>query len=311
MPRIHLIAPSGYCLAQDAARRGVARLTEAGHAVTNQAVISRRFQRFAGDDTTRLNDINHLTNLTDADIVMPVRGGYGVTRLLENIDYSAIAARLRSDPLVICGHSDFSAVQLQLLATENVITFCGPMLAGNFGAPEMNAFTWDHFWQAITSPKFTLNWQSVSPVCHTQGTIWGGNLAMLCSLLGTPWMPKIDDGILVVEDVNEHPYRIERMLLQLHQAGVLNRQNALILGSFSASKPDDYDNGYDLDAMVEALRQRLAIPVITGLDFGHEQRTVTLPQGASGTLSCEGHQVSLTVSGHPTVNIDGNNHLHR
>lgn len=308
MSRIHLIAPSGYCIAQEAAQRGVARLTEAGHDVCNQAVIFRRFQRFAGDDAARLEDINQLATLTGVDIVMPVRGGYGVSRLLENIDYSAIAARLRDDPLVICGHSDFSAVQLQLLATENVITFCGPMLAGNFGAPEMNAFTWDHFWQAITTPEFTLHWPSASADCHARGTIWGGNLAMLCSLLGTPWMPAIDGGILVVEDINEHPYRIERMLLQLHQAGILDRQNAVILGSFSASKPNDYDNGYDLDAMIDALRQRIAIPLISGLDFGHEQRTVTLPLGASGTLKCKNGQASLTVNGHPTLNNCGNNH---
>ncbi|WP_312773884.1 muramoyltetrapeptide carboxypeptidase [Atlantibacter hermannii] len=308
MSRIHLIAPSGYCVAQDAARRGVARLTEAGHTVGNHAVISRRFQRFAGDDATRLNDINQLATLGDADIVLAVRGGYGVTRLLENIDYSAIAARLRKDPLIICGHSDFSAVQLQLLATEQAITFCGPMLAGNFGAPEMNAFTWTHFWQAVTSPEFTLRWETASADCRAQGTLWGGNLAMICSLLGTPWMPDIEGGILVVEDINEHPYRIERMLLQLHQAGVLNRQHALILGSFSASKPNEYDDGYDLAAMTDALRQRIAIPIINGLDFGHEQRTVTLPLGASGVLHCRNGQASLTVMGHPTVNNSGNNH---
>jgi len=272
MSRIHLIAPSGYCFAQDAAQRGVQRLTEAGHQVSNQAVISRRFQRFAGDDAARLDDINQLATLENADIVMPVRGGYGVTRLLENIDYSAIATRLRNHPLVICGHSDFTAVQLQLLTTENVITFSGPMLAGNFGAPEMNEFTWDHFWQA--------------------------------------WMPDIDGGILVIEDINEHPYRIERMVLQLHQAGVLRRQKALILGSFSASKPNDYDNGYDLFAMIAALRQRLAIPVISGLDFGHEQRTVTLPLGASGHLLCHDGRASLTLKGHPTVNHCGKIYSH-
>ncbi|WP_313110489.1 muramoyltetrapeptide carboxypeptidase [Atlantibacter sp.] len=310
MSRIHLIAPSGYCFAQDAAQRGVQRLTEAGHQVSNQAVISRRFQRFAGDDAARLDDINQLATLENADIVMPVRGGYGVTRLLENIDYSAIATRLRNHPLVICGHSDFTAVQLQLLATENAITFSGPMLAGNFGAPEMNVFTWDHFWQAITSPEFTLCWSSASPACQAQGTVWGGNLAMLCSLLGTPWMPDIDGGILVIEDINEHPYRIERMVLQLHQAGVLRRQKALILGSFSASKPNDYDNGYDLNAMIAALRQRLAIPVISGLDFGHEQRTVTLPLGASGHLLCHDGRASLTLKGHPTVNHCGKIYSH-
>ncbi len=105
----------------------------------------------------------------------------------------------------------------------------------------------------------------------------GRNLAMLISLIGTPWMPKIENGILVLEDINEHPFRVERMLLQLYHAGILPRQKAIILGSFSGSTPNDYDAGYNLESVYAFLRSRLSIPLITGLDFGHEQRTVTLP----------------------------------
>jgi muramoyltetrapeptide carboxypeptidase len=89
----------------------------------------------------------------------------------------------------------------------------------------------------------------------------------------------IEDGILVLEDINEHPFRVERMLLQLYHAGILARQSAIVLGSFSGSAPNDYDAGYSLETMVEFIRSRLDIPVITGLDFGHEQQTVTLALG--------------------------------
>lgn len=302
MSLFHLIAPSGYCINQQAALRGLTRLRETGHQVNNASVIHRREQRFAGTEAERLADVNSLASLTTADtIVMPVRGGYGASRLLENIDWQALAARQQHNPLLICGHSDFTAIQSGLLAQGNVITFSGPMLAANFGAEEMNAFTEYHFWLALRNAQYTVEWQGQGPACQTEGTLWGGNLAMLISLIGTPWMPKIENGILVLEDINEHPFRVERMLLQLLDAGILNRQNAIVLGSFSGSTPNEYDAGYDLDAVYAFLRSRLSVPLITGLDFGHEQRTVTLPLGAHAVLKNTKETTQLTISGHPVL----------
>lgn len=302
MSRFHLIAPSGYCINQQAASLGIQRLEQAGHQVENTAVVGRRYQRFAGTEAERLADITELVNLTmPGTIVMPVRGGYGASRLLAHIDWQALAARQQQDPLLICGHSDFTAIQCGLLALGKVITFSGPMLAGNFGAPELDRFTEDHFWRALRNAVYSVAWRSEGPACHTEGTLWGGNLAMLISLIGTPWMPKIENGILVLEDINEHPFRVERMLLQLFDAGILNRQNAIVLGSFSGSAPNEYDAGYDLNAVYAFLRERLAIPLITGLDFGHEQRTVTLPLGAHAVLRNDGNGAQLTLSGHPVL----------
>ncbi|EBX1133662.1 muramoyltetrapeptide carboxypeptidase [Salmonella enterica subsp. enterica serovar Uganda] len=304
MSLFHLIAPSGYCINQQAALRGVQRLTDAGHQVENDEVIRRRFQRFAGTDAERLADVNSLASLTSPDtIVMPVRGGYGASRLLDRIDWQALASRQQRDPLLICGHSDFTAIQAGLLAQANVITFSGPMLAANFGAETLNTFTEQHFWLALHKAQFTVEWQGDGPQCDVQGTLWGGNLAMLISLIGTPWMPTIDKGILVLEDVNEHPFRVERMLLQLEYAGILNRQSAIVLGSFSGAAPNEYDAGYSLESVYAFLRSRLSVPLITGLDFGHEQRTVTLPIGANATLKNTRQGTQLTLSGHPTLQL--------
>lgn len=304
MSLFHLIAPSGYCINQQAALRGVQRLTDAGHQVENDEVIRRRFQRFAGTDAERLADVNSLASLTSPDtIVMPVRGGYGASRLLDRIDWQALASRQQRDPLLICGHSDFTAIQAGLLAQANVITFSGPMLAANFGAETLNTFTEQHFWLALRKAQFTVAWQGDGPQCDVQGTLWGGNLAMLISLIGTPWMPTIDKGILVLEDVNEHPFRVERMLLQLEYAGILNRQSAIVLGSFSGAAPNEYDAGYSLESVYAFLRSRLSVPLITGLDFGHEQRTVTLPIGANATLKNTRQGTQLTLSGHPTLQL--------
>ncbi|ELL5859718.1 muramoyltetrapeptide carboxypeptidase [Salmonella enterica] len=304
MSLFHLIAPSGYCINQQAALRGVQRLTDAGHQVENDEVIRRRYQRFAGTDAERLADVNSLASLTSPDtIVMPVRGGYGASRLLDRIDWQALASRQQRDPLLICGHSDFTAIQAGLLAQANVITFSGPMLAANFGAETLNTFTEQHFWLALRKAQFTVEWQGDGPQCDVQGTLWGGNLAMLISLIGTPWMPTIDKGILVLEDVNEHPFRVERMLLQLEYAGILNRQSAIVLGSFSGAAPNEYDAGYSLESVYAFLRSRLSVPLITGLDFGHEQRTVTLPIGANATLKNTRQGTQLTLSGHPMLQL--------
>lgn len=302
MSQIHLIAPSGYCINQDAAQRGVQRLEDLGHAVSRQAVIPRRLERFAGTEAQRLNDINSLVNLQGEDhIVLAVRGGYGASRLLESIDWAGLAKRQQQQPLLICGHSDFTVIQLGLLALHNVITFSGPMLAGNFGAPELDAFTQEHFWRALRNPVLNIEWQGQGPDWSCEGQLWGGNLAMLTSLIGTPWLPEIENGILVLEDINEHPFRVERMLLQLYHAGILARQSAIVLGSFSGALPNDYDAGYTLETMIDFIRSRLDIPVITGLAFGHEQQTVTLPLGAQASLSHDRSGTRLTIQGHPVL----------
>ena len=285
MSLFHLIAPSGYCIKQHAALRGIQRLTDAGHQVNNVEVIARRCERFAGTETERLEDLNSLARLTTPNtIVLSVRGGYGASRLLADIDWQALVARQQHDPLLICGHSDFTAIQCGLLAQGNVITFSGPMLVANFGADELNAFTEHHFWLALRNKTFTIEWQGEGPTCQTEGTLWGGNLAMLISLIGTPWMPKIENGILVLEDINEHPFRVERMLLQLYHAGILPRQKAIILGSFSGSTPNDYDAGYNLAVSYTHLSPAPAkLPEITRWQTSTKRWQMPVKKGSKNT----------------------------
>ncbi len=173
MSQFYLVAPSGYCINQQAAARGVERLQQAGHEVAHQQVIPRRQQRFAGTEHERLADINQLAQLPGRNrIVLAVRGSYGASRLLPHIDWQGLVARQQRDPLLICGHSDFTAIQSGLLAMGNVITFSGPMLAGNFGAETLDPFTEHHFWQALRQPEFTLEWPGEGPNCRVEGTLW-------------------------------------------------------------------------------------------------------------------------------------------
>jgi muramoyltetrapeptide carboxypeptidase len=300
--KIELIAPSGYPLDPAAIERALHRLHEAGHRVDGVHATQRRFQRFAGTDGERAAELNRLADASRPlpDIVLAVRGGYGAVRLLHGLDYEGLQKRLTNQPVALVGHSDFTAIQLALLARAGLTTFGGPMLASDFGAQEVSRFTMDHFWHALTNPAFTLKVSApqAQPTSAT-GTLWGGNLAMLASLVGTPFMPPVEGGILFVEDVNEQPFRIERMIYQLHLAGILERQQALVLGCFSGCKQFDSDNGYDLSAMIEQVRSVIGIPVITGLQFGHVPDLVTLPVGARAKLEADRDGFELSVDGYP------------
>ncbi|CAD6557242.1 muramoyltetrapeptide carboxypeptidase [Paraburkholderia sabiae] len=301
---IELIAPSGYPHDPNAIHLALKRLRAQGHHVENVTATQRRFQRFAGTDAERAAEVNRLVDPSRElpDIVLAVRGGYGAVRILHGLDYRGLQRRLRDQPIAFCGHSDFTALQLALLSQAGVTTFGGPMLAVDFGAENVSDFTMKNFWHALTSESFTVS--STTPQAQTvdvTGTLWGGNLAVLASLVGSPYMPPVEGGILFVEDVNEQPFRIERLIYQLHLAGILERQQALVLGDFSGGKPFDYDNGYDLRAMVEQVRSVIGIPIVTGLQFGHIPDMVTLPVGAEAHLVAGAHGFKLAVSGHPVL----------
>jgi muramoyltetrapeptide carboxypeptidase len=301
---IELIAPSGYPHDPNAVHLALKRLRAQGHHVGNVSATQRRFQRFAGTDGERAAELNRLADPSRElpDIVLAVRGGYGAVRILHGLDYRGLQRRLRDQPIAFCGHSDFTALQLALLSQAGVTTFGGPMLAGDFGAETVSEFTMKNFWHALTSETFTISGTTPQPrTVDVTGTLWGGNLAVLASLVGSPYMPPVEGGILFVEDVNEQPFRIERLICQLHLAGILERQQALVLGDFSGGKPFDYDNGYDLRAMIEQVRSVIGIPIVTGLQFGHIPDMVTLPVGADAHLVAGAHGFKLTVSGHPVL----------
>ena len=181
--------------------------------------------------------------------------------------------------------SDFTAIQLALLAQTGLITFSGPMLAGNFGAEALSELPSALLAGANISysQSGVAQRQSGSRLAgHAVGRQSGDDLL----LIGTPWLPQIEDGILVIEDVNEHPFRIERMLIQLQQSGILARQRAIVTGSFTSTALSDYDNGFDF-ATVWQRRDEYQIAVISDLPFGHDADTVTLPLGASATLEID------------------------
>ena len=229
---VYLISPSG-ALAPDApVERALENLRRAGFAPKLDRAALKRRQRFAGSDDDRVAAIERAA-AQDAGIVMVTRGGYGLTRILARLDFKALArARKRW-----VGLSDFTAFQLAMLARAKAVTWSGPSLIADFGAErfeDLDEVTLGTFQEAMSGALEIVGFRCGGPSgVEARGTLWGGNLAIVCGLLGTPWFPKVDGGILFVEDINEHPYRVERMLTQLLHAGVLDRQKAVLLGHFN------------------------------------------------------------------------------
>jgi muramoyltetrapeptide carboxypeptidase len=290
-----IFAPAGFATDPDAIDRAIARLTALGHRVVVDPTARGREQRFSAGDDERLAAIGRMAAAPDVDVAVSVRGGYGWTRLLDRLDFVALA-RSRKRWM---GHSDFTAFALAGLAQAGLVTYAGPMAAYDFGAETPSEFTLSQCFGVLTNPTWHIECALEGPArIGVEGTLWGGNLSMVAHLAGTRFLPDIAGGILFLEDVAEHPYRIERMLYQLHHAGILERQRAVLLGRFTEYALNGNDGGYDLDTAVAHLRARARVPIYTGLPFGHVPDKLTLPIGGHCRLETQDGAARLILSGY-------------
>jgi muramoyltetrapeptide carboxypeptidase len=278
--RAGIVAPSGYVADTAVLDRAAARFAERGWQVQAGESCFAREERFAGPDALRAAELQGFASDRRLDLVLAARGGYGLTRILPHLDFMAIRAAARP----VCGYSDFTAFNLAFLARAGGISLHGPS-AMDFGAETPDVWTLEQFFLTLGSGELDLGFAADGPAVRARGVLWGGNLALVCALVGTPYLPRVRGGILFLEDVNEPAYRIERLLLQLEQAGILGRQRAILLGQFDPIPATPNDNGFDLGRVVAGLRARLAVPVLTGLPFGHVPRKASLPIGARVTLT--------------------------
>jgi len=295
-PAIGLVAPSGCLPHKRIADRTARYFAKRGWRVQAGESVFAREQRFAGSDELRAGDLQRFATDRSLDVVLAVRGGYGLSRILDRFDYPAIARAAR----ILVGYSDFTAFNLALLARTGAVSFQGPA-ASDFAARPHDAFTIEQFFATIENRHHALSFSTPHPDVALKGKLWGGNLAMVCALMGTPYFPAVGGGILFLEDVNEPAYRIERMLLQLHHAGVLARQRAVLLGAFDPIPPLPNDRGYGLDAALARVRAAASIPIVAGLPIGHVARKATLPVGASAQLVIRSGAAELSFKGHPTL----------
>jgi len=307
---IYVYSPSGAVRDKASFRRGIRCLEKLGHTVQVDPDALRSHQRFAGDDATRLAAIQRACT-SGADVALISRGGYGISRLLADLDYGALAAATARGTRFI-GMSDFTLLQCALLAQTGTGSWSGPVVDEDFGAESnVDDIMLACFDDWLCGQGEGVGWrlpkwraeqtlgrgpEVYASLAEKESTLWGGNLAALATLVGTPYLPEVVQGVLFLEDTHEHPYRIERLLSQLLWSGILQKQAAVVLGQFSHYKPVPHDRGFKLDTVVAWLRARLqpfGVPVLTGLPFGHVPTKVVLPFGMPVRLCLDGGEAFL------------------
>ena len=320
MTSLTLYTPAGVLAQAQPLKRAAKRLSKLGFEVQIDADALAKYQRFGGDDDTRLAALHRVASAAPG-IALATRGGYGMTRLLDRIDWALLAKSIAQGTRWV-GMSDLTSLQMGLLAhakSPHNISWSGPLACEDFGRSEADGgvddVTQDCFTEAMSGLLEAVGFRTTAGFdgLTAKGVLWGGNLCVLNSLLGTPHFPRIKGGVLFLEDVNEHPYRVERNLLQLAQAGVLDAQKVIVLGDFSGWRKSPLDRGYSLKSAIEAVRAVTKTPILTGLPFGHVQTKVCLPVGAKVELFVQGRDVLIGWQGHGLLGHDhhhGDGHAH-
>lgn len=299
---VAVVAPSGP-VDQVAVGRAFEAIRQRGFRIKTYGDLQRRRGYLAGDDRVRAEELNQAFRDSEVAAVLPVRGGYGMARILDLIDYSALEAR----PKVICGFSDVTALHLAVHRFAGVATFHGPNLQDGIGRPGGLAAEIDsQYWGMLTGREADA-WlvdpahrplRTLAPG-QGEGPLVGGNLAVLCGLLGTPYEVDTERAILLLEDVGEVPYRVDRLLAQLRLAGKLDRLQGVVLGQFTDCQPADTQTSGTLDEVFEHYFTGLQVPVLADYPVGHIDRNLTIPLGLRVSLDATARQIRLTGTHHP------------
>lgn len=262
--------------------KGVLYLEKNGYNVLLGENVGKYNGYLAGSDKERLNDLHSMFENKSVRAIICLRGGYGSPRLLSKINYDLI----KNNPKIFVGYSDITALQMAFMAKCGLVTFAGPMLAVDFHS-EINRYTEEMFWSCVTSSKkigYVLYPENSKIEVMVQGEgkgkIFGGNLALLCSSLGSKFLPKPKNKILIIEDTGEVPYRVDRLLNQLVISDYFKNINGLILGQFTDCEETDKEKKtLSLQEVFNDYLSKLKIPVITNFPHGHIKQNYTIPFG--------------------------------
>ena len=272
--------------------RAVAALEKLGFKLRLAHNVHKRHGFLAGSDRERASDLMGMFTNRQVNAILCVRGGYGAARLLPLLDYDLI----RRHPKIFVGYSDITSLHCALLVKSNLISFHGPMLSSDFARDDVPDFTLKSFLRTLTqpSPPGDIAQDYCRPTVKTlrrgvaRGQLVGGNLTMLCAALGTPWQPPFHNRILFLEDLEEPPYRMDRMLTQLLNCGFLQQVAGIAIGiNKGCEDPKSRKSKEYRQTLEDVFRERLLplrVPLVTGLPFGHVPHNATLPVGAQATL---------------------------
>jgi muramoyltetrapeptide carboxypeptidase len=295
---IGLIAPASS--AKDIfIEKAVKNIENLGLNVKLGANIRAKHGYLAGTDAERLSDMHTMFADKTVQGVWCVRGGYGCSRLLEQIDYSLI----RNNPKVLIGYSDITALHCALYEKTGLVTF-----HGSVGGSEFADYAIQHIQKMLFEPKaqheieyLLPDDKAENPVYKAEtiregkaiGRLAGGNLSLITALAGTKYAPDFTDAIAYIEDVGERPYRLDRMFTQALQACNLHKAAAIALGVFEDCQPKPDEDSLTLMEMLRDRLVGLGIPVVYGLHFGHIANQMTLPYGIKAALDTEKRSITL------------------
>lgn len=295
-----LFASSNVGGSDDRNQLALERMACAGFKVNNPTITNRQYLRFAGTDSQRASDLQNLATgaIKAPKLLLGVRGGYGAMRILPMIDWSTLGRIMQERGTILAGFSDVTAIQCALLAKGDMSSLAAPMLYSEFGKTKPDEVSCRQFVEAITNPNLAINISEAtltspnlpSILTSTEpknitGTIWGGNLSVVSALAGSEYLPRIDGGIVFLEDVGEQAYRIERMLYDLYLAGVFKGQQAIVFGALSGAGEDSYDKRYDVATVIRQLHELTGLPIYSGMPFGHIGKKYSFPLGVTCQLS--------------------------
>ena len=285
--KIRIIAPAGP-VNEERLLRGMSWLRAQGHELHEGAHLHDCWGHLAGQDEARAADLMEALCDEECQLVWAARGGFGCTRLLSLLDWKRLAAVSR--PPLLVGYSDLTAMQLALWQKLRWPSLHAPMLATELGAldsmSEASLAPWLRGQKPISS--IDLGEEQVLRAGKAEGLLLGGNFSVLTSLLGSPYFPQEKGLMLFLEDHGEYPFRMDRYLAQLRNAGVLERSSAILLGHFNnCDEPDAQKSTFTLSELFAQYFLSLGIPVIQGLPFGHSEPRLSLPQGAHALLDTQ------------------------
>lgn len=286
--RVALISPAGPLIKPDELPRAQENARALGWETIVAPHATDRVGYLAGRDRDRLDDINHALRDPKIDAVWCLRGGYGMIRILPGIDYDALSRA----PKTIIGYSDITALHAAVQRKCRLITYHGPT-----AREQMGELSRDSFVRALVQQTDSCG---VAPKAreishgHAEGRLAGGNLAVLASLCGTPYAPDLTDAILVLEDINEPVYRIDRMLQQLMLSGALNGCKAIVFGE-CVKCPEDGSGGMPFDKVLGEIAEELGVPCMAGIPVGHIDEQWTIPLGAMATLDTKSRKLTVTA----------------
>lgn len=294
---IGIVAPASSHSSDDKLNSGIEYLEQLGYKIVLGKHTNDKIGYLAGSDKSRASDINNFFRDKNIKAIFCTRGGYGSHRILDRIDYNII----RRNPKIFVGYSDITALQIAIFKKTGLVTFAGPMVIPDL-SEKLSVDSEEHFWKCLTSPSpigviNMIKNPTLKVLTHgkVSGKIFGGNLSVLTALAGTPYLPSFKNSILIFEDIEERPYRVDRMLQQLKLAGLLNNLSGVILGDFSTCLPEKDKPSLRLEEIFKSVLKK--IPIMMNFKFGHIRNSITIPYGINVKLDTKKREILFLESG--------------